>query len=78
MVNLIISSGNGFQTSDIIHGALPLHPFDPCLAVLLSVVYVRISTTGYLRRRRIFDEDENHPKLFRLEVVRRFPLCGGR
>jgi hypothetical protein len=54
----IVSSGSGFQTSDIMHGALPLHSFDPCLPVLLSS-YVHISTSGSLRRWRIFDEDES-------------------
>ena len=48
----VVSSRSGFQISDMMHGALP------CVAVLLSS-YVRISTSGSLRRRRIFDEDES-------------------
>jgi hypothetical protein len=57
MINLIVSSGSGFQISDIIHGTVPLHSFsfDPC-SVLLSVV------TYVLVQRGIYAEGEYSTK----------------
>jgi hypothetical protein len=49
---------SGFQIRHQTLCTEPFHSFDPRLPVLLSS-YVRISTSGSLRRRRIFDEDES-------------------
>ena len=63
MLNRILSSGSGFQISDMLHGAPPFHSSDPCSVLLSVVTYVLVQRGIYAEREYSTETvTRTHPK----------------